>query len=85
MFSLAIRGMKHLVSLPSPEATAAHPRPALGAAPIDPRLRWAHPSGMYGTYLPLGLPSTSTAQTPYRMVAAISTTVITERKMSVSQ
>ena len=67
-------GMRYPVSLPSPEATAARLGPALGVAPIYPRPRLARPSGMCGTYRPLGLRPTAPAQTPCRTVATISTT-----------
>ena len=71
--STSLLEIGYLVSLPSHEAAAGRPRSALVAVPTR-LLRSARPSGTHGTYPPLGLHPISRAQTPCRMVAAISTT-----------
>lgn len=75
LVTMLLLEIEYLVSLPSPEATAARLRSALVAAPTRPLPRSARPSGTRGMYPPLGLQPTSRAQTPCRMVVAISTTV----------
>lgn len=64
----------YLVLRPNLEAAAGRLRSALVAVPTR-LLRSPRPSGTRGMYPPLGHHPISHAQTPCRMVAAISTTV----------
>ena len=67
----------YLVLRPNLEAAAGRLRSALVAVPTR-LLRSPLPSGTRGMYPPLGPHPISHAQTPCRMVAAISTTVKSE-------
>jgi hypothetical protein len=66
--------MGYLASPPTRGVIAARPQSALVAAPIAPLPHLAHPNGTSETSPLLGLEPTALAQTPYRKVAAISTT-----------
>lgn len=78
-------GMEYLASPPTREVVAARPQPALVAAPIAPLPHLAHPNGTSGTNPLLGLEPTALAQTPCRMVVAISTTKGRGEKMDPCQ
>jgi hypothetical protein len=76
--------MGYFASPPTREVVAARPQSALVAAPIAPLPHLAHPNGTSGTNPLLGLEPTALAQTPCRMVAAISTTEGERKKDPVS-